>query len=85
MKLKINSIMKKMYTNKPILDTESLLESTPSTTDSEKRIKVLEEKVRMLSEQIHKIASTLSLNSRQIRKQNTDINNVTTAVRSKFS
>jgi septal ring factor EnvC (AmiA/AmiB activator) len=77
--------MKKMYTNKPILDTESLLESTPSTTDSEKRIKVLEEKVRMLSEQIHKIASTLSLNSRQIRKQNTDINNVTTAVRSKFS
>lgn len=77
--------MKKMYTNKPMIDTESLLEAAPSNTDSEKRVKVLEEKVRMLSEQIHKIASTLSLNSRQIRKQNTDINNVTTAVRNKIS
>jgi septal ring factor EnvC (AmiA/AmiB activator) len=77
--------MKKMYTNKPMIDTESLLEAAPSNTDSEKRVKVLEEKVRMLSEQIHKIASTLSLNSRQIRKQNTDINNVTTAIRNKIS
>jgi septal ring factor EnvC (AmiA/AmiB activator) len=77
--------MKKMYTNKPMIDTESLLEAAPSNTDSEKRVKVLEEKVRMLSEQLHKMASTLNLNSRQIRKQNTDINNVTTAVRSKFS
>jgi hypothetical protein len=80
MKLKINSIMKKMYTNKPMLDTESLLESTPSTTDSEKRVKVLEEKVRMLSEQLHKMATALELNSRQFRRATTDINNLTTAM-----
>jgi hypothetical protein len=83
MKLKINSIMKKMYTNKPILDTESLLESTPSTTDSEKRVKVLEDKVRTLSEQVHRMATALELNSRQLRRQNTDIQNVTTVLRSK--
>jgi hypothetical protein len=82
MKLKINSIMKKMYTNKPMIDTESLLEAAPSNTDAEKRVKVLEEKVRMLSEQLHKMASALQLNSRQLRKQNTDIHNVTTVLRS---
>ena len=73
-----------MYTNKPVIETE-IVEFDKKELDSEKRIKVLEERVRMLSEQVHKLASTLSLNSRQIRKQNTDINNVTTAVRSKFS
>ena len=74
--------MKKMYTNKPMIDTESLLEAAPSNTDAEKRVKVLEEKVRMLSEQLHKMASALQLNSRQLRKQNTDIHNVTTVLRS---
>jgi predicted nucleic acid-binding Zn-ribbon protein len=73
-----------MYTNKPVIETE-IVEFDKKELDSQKRIKVLEEKVRMLSEQIHKMASTLSLNSRQIRKQNTDINNVTTAVRNKIS
>jgi predicted nucleic acid-binding Zn-ribbon protein len=73
-----------MYTNKPVIETE-IVEFDKKELDSQKRIKVLEEKVRMLSEQIHKMASTLSLNSRQIRKQNTDINNVTTAIRNKIS
>jgi len=73
-----------MYTNKPVIETE-IVAFDKKELDSQKRIKVLEEKVRMLSEQIHKMASTLSLNSRQIRKQNTDINNVTTAVRNKIS
>ena len=77
--------MKKMYTNKPVIDTETLLESAPSNTDSEKRIKVLEEKVRMLSEQLHKMATALELNSRQLRRQNTDIHNVTTVIRNKLS
>ena len=70
-----------MYTNKPMLDTESLLESTPSNTDSEKRVKVLEEKVRMLSEQLHKMATALELNRRQLRRQNTEIHNVTKVLR----
>jgi predicted nucleic acid-binding Zn-ribbon protein len=73
-----------MYSNKPIIETE-IVEFDKKELDAEKRIKNLEDKVRVLSEQLHKMASTLSLNSRQIRKQNTDINNVTTAVRSKFS
>ena len=73
-----------MYTNKPVIETE-IIEFDKKELDAEKRIKNLEDKVRVLSEQLHKMASTLSLNSRQIRKQNTDINNVTTAVRSKFS
>lgn len=76
--------MTTMYTNKPVIETE-IIEFDKKELDAEKRIKNLEDKVRVLSEQLHKLASTLNLNSRQIRRQNTDINNVTTAVRSKFS
>jgi hypothetical protein len=75
--------MKKMYTNKPVLGTESLLESSPSNIDSEKRIKFLENKVSQLSEQLHKMATALELNSRQLRRQNTDIHNVSTVIRNK--
>jgi septal ring factor EnvC (AmiA/AmiB activator) len=71
-----------MYTNKPVIETE-IIEFDKKELDAEKRIKVLEEKVRTLSEQVHKMASTLSLNSRQLRRQNTDIHNVTTVLRSK--
>jgi hypothetical protein len=39
-----------MYTNIPDLETE-VVEFNQKELDSEKRIKVLEEKVRMLSEQ----------------------------------
>ncbi len=73
--------MKKMYTNKPVIDTESLLEPIPNNTDSEKKIKFLEDRVRALSEQVHRMASALELNSRQLRRQNTDIHNVTTVLR----
>ena len=76
--------MKKMYTNKPIVVTESESNLTIITEkDDKKRIKTLEDEVRQLKEQLHKMASTLSLNSRQIRRQNTDIHNVTTVLRSK--
>ena len=51
--------------------------------DDKKRIKTLEDEVRQLKEQVHKMASALALNSRQIRRQNTDIHNVTTVLRSK--
>ena len=76
--------MPTMYTNKPVIETE-IVEFDKKELDSTKRIKKLEEKVRMLSEQVHTMASALALNSRQLRRQNTDINNVTTAVRNKFS
>jgi predicted nucleic acid-binding Zn-ribbon protein len=69
-----------MYSNKPTIETE-VVEFDQKEKDSEKRIKKLEDTVRHLSEQVHKLASTLQLNSRQIRRQNTDIHNVTTAIR----
>jgi hypothetical protein len=71
-----------MYTNKPVIEAE-IVEFDKKELDAEKRIKFLEEKVRMLSEQVNKMASALSLNSRQLRRQNTDIHNVTTVLRSK--
>jgi hypothetical protein len=71
-----------MYSNKPVIET-GVVEFDKKELDSEKRIKNLEEKVRLLSEQLHKMASALELNSRQLRRQNTDINNVTTVLRSK--
>jgi len=73
-----------MYTNKPVIETE-IAEFDKKELDAEKRIKFLEEKVRTLSEQVYKMASALNLNSRQIRRQNTDINNVTTVIRNKLS
>lgn len=75
--------MKKMYTNKPVIDTESLLEPIPTNMDSEKRIKFLEDRVRGLTEQFQKLATALELNNRQLRRQNTDIHNVSTVVRNK--
>ena len=71
-----------MYSNKPVIET-SVVEFDKKELDAEKRIKFLEDKVRTLSEQVHRMASTLALNSRQLRRQNTDINNVTTVLRSK--
>lgn len=74
---------KKMYyTNKPLVETE-VIEFSQTEQDSGKRIKVLEDKVRQLSEQVHKLASALALNSRQIRRQNTDIHNVNTVLRNR--
>lgn len=73
---------KKMYTNKPLI--EDTAESTKMITlDDKKRIEHLEAKVRQLSEQVNKLASALSLNGRQIRRQNTDIHNVNTVIRNR--
>ena len=75
---------KKMYTNKPVVqieDQEGQL-AHPWEPDH-KRIQQLEDKVRHLSEQVQKMATALSLNNRQIRKQNTDINNINTVVRNR--
>ncbi len=74
--------MSLMYSNKPVVET-SIIEFDQKEVDSEKRIKVLEDKVRQLSEQVHKLASALALNSRQIRRQNTDIHNVNTVLRNR--
>jgi predicted nucleic acid-binding Zn-ribbon protein len=73
--------MKKMYTS----NTEDSTVDANRTVilDDKKRIKNLEDTVRQLSEQVNKLASALAMNSRQIRRQNTDINNVTTAVRNR--
>jgi TolA-binding protein len=68
-----------MYTNQI---TEHK-EVTVQPNDPEKRIKFLEDRVRHLSEQVNKMANLLALNSRQIRRQNTDIHNVTTVIRNK--
>ena len=68
--------MKKMYTNKPVVETDPT-PFTPIKYKSEfQRIDALEEKVRQLSEQVHKIATVLELNSRQLRRQNTNIDSI---------
>ena len=71
-----------MYTNKPIVITEDNPTTIPEK-DDKKRIKTLEDEVRQLKEQVHKMASALQLNSRQIRRQNTDIHNVNTVLRNR--
>ena len=71
--------MSAMYSNKPVIETE-IIEFDKKELDAEKRIKNLEDKVRVLSEQLHKMASALQINSRQFRRTTTDINNLTTAI-----
>ncbi len=73
--------MKPMYTNKPVIETE-IAEFNQIDANSEKRIEKLENTVRHLSEQLHKMATALELNSRQFRRTTTDINNLTTAIHS---
>lgn len=71
-----------MYSNKPTVET-GIVEFDQKEIDTNKRIKNLEDKVRLLSEQVHKLASTLQLNSRQMRRANTDITNITTVLRNR--
>ena len=73
--------MKPMYTNKPVIETE-IAEFNQIDANSEKRIEKLENTVRHLSEQLHKMATALELNSRQFSRTTTDINNLTTAIHS---
>jgi len=71
---------KVMYSNKPVVETE-IVEFDKTATNYDKRIENLESKVRQLSEQIHKLASALELNSRNMRRANTDITNITTVLK----
>ena len=74
--------VKKMYSNKPVVITENE-QPVIKEQDDKKKIKTLEDEVRQLKEQISKLISAQQLNSRQIRRQNTDIHNVTTAIRNR--
>jgi hypothetical protein len=49
----------------------------------DKRIKMLDLKISRLAEEVSRIKSMVQLTSRQTRRQNTDIANLTTAVRSR--
>ena len=72
--------MKKMYVNNSDEAAESI--TYPNVTDDKKKIKYLEDTVRKLSEQVNRLASALQVSNRQIRRQGTDIHNVTTVLRS---
>ena len=74
--------MKKMYAAKTTTDTGDKLDTDTKPVTDEKKIKALEESVRRLSEQLAKITNAQQISNRQIRRQNTDIHNVTTALRS---
>lgn len=73
--------MKKMYVSKPVVTENN--QPKVQEKDDKKRIKTLEDEVRQLKEQVSRLSAALALNSRQIRRQNTDIHNVTTAIRNK--
>lgn len=74
--------MKKMYAAKTTTDTDDKVDADTKPVTDEKKIKALEESVRRLSEQLAKITNAQQISNRQIRRQNTDIHNVTTALRS---
>lgn len=74
--------MKKMYAAKTTTNTDDKVDTDTKPVTDEKKIKALEESVRRLSEQLAKITNAQQISNRQIRRQNTDIHNVTTALRS---
>jgi hypothetical protein len=49
----------------------------------DKKIKMLDLKISRLAEEVSRIKSMVQLTSRQTRRQNTDITNLTTVVRNK--
>jgi hypothetical protein len=67
----------KMY-NTP--KTETVITEEDSV---DKKIKLLDLKISRLAEEVNRIKSMVQLTSRQTRRQNTDITNLTTVVRNK--
>jgi outer membrane murein-binding lipoprotein Lpp len=67
----------KMY-NTP--KTETVITEEDSV---DKKIKLLDLKVSRLAEEVSRIKSMVQATSRQTRRQNTDINNLTTVVRNR--
>jgi len=67
----------KMY-NAP--KTETVITEEDSV---DKKIKLLDLKVSRLAEEVGRIKSMVQATSRQTRRQNTDINNLTTVVRNR--
>jgi outer membrane murein-binding lipoprotein Lpp len=67
----------KMY-NTP--KTETVITEEDSV---DKKIKMLDLKVSRLAEEVSRIKSMVQATSRQTRRQNTDINNLTTVVRNR--
>ena len=73
-----------MYTTKPIVELdESEMKPAQSDNAQENRIKQLESKVSQLAEQMHRLVEALEVTRRGIRRQNTDINNLSTAIRNR--
>ncbi len=71
--------MTKMYTTKPLIETT---EFDSENQTNEKRIKFLEDKVRQLTEQLNRVAAAIELNGKQIRRQNSNIQNVNSSLSS---
>ena len=74
--------MKNMYTKKSPETTESN-QPVIKEQDDKKKIKTLEDEVRQLKEQVSRLTAAQALNSRQIRRQNTDVHNINTALRNR--
>jgi hypothetical protein len=70
---------KNMYSSK----LTTILESIPKDLE-DKRIARLEERVRQLSEQVQLMAAEIALTDRKIRRQNTDIHNLSAVARSRI-
>lgn len=72
-----------MYTSNPVVETVEVNSAETFNMTDKNKIKYLEDKVRQLSEQVNKMATHLALNSRQIRRQNTDVHNINTVLRNR--
>ena len=76
--------MKKMYTNKPIVEFDEPEVQLAQPDDAqEKRIKQLESKVNQLAEQMNRLVEALEVTRRGMRRQGTDISNISTVLRNR--
>jgi len=62
-------------------DPDSPTIVTKEETDIEKRIDMLEHKISRIAEQMNRLSEFTQQNSRAVKRQNTDITNLTTAIR----
>jgi chaperonin cofactor prefoldin len=71
--------MKKMYSEQPKNDIR-----LPEKSDNlSSRVDILENKIMRMAEQMDKIATLLEVTRRNIRRNNTDVTNLTNSIRKK--
>lgn len=69
----------------PLTESDIPIITTDSSVAMTKRVAALESSVNQLSEQVKRLTSALEINKRDIRRQGSSLNSISSVVNSKLS